>query len=168
MRRSQLVRPIALLSCFLFAAAGCGPTFYSAKGTIASSGGQLDPWSATPIACSRDEFDGDSSKLITMTFRPPVSNDPDRNLHRDTAPDFPIQLHIAKNGPGLMGVLDTRKLMEGLPLDSSNCKTLTLNRKERSASMGDFHPTLDGELVLDCTVKQSHITGDVTFKKCGM
>lgn len=158
----------ALTFSFLVAFLGCGPSFFTAKGTVSSSGGQLGSWSVTPIACNRDEFDGDSSKLITMLFRPPQSNDPDRDLHRDQQPDSLLQLQVAKNGSGYMAQLKTMKGMENTLVDASNCKKLTLDRTEHSAGMTGLRPTLNGELTMDCTVKQSHVTADVTFKKCGM
>lgn len=158
----------ALTFSFLLAFLGCGPTFFAAKGTVSSSGGQLGSWSVTPISCSRDEFNGDSSRLITMLFRGPQSNDPDRDLHQDKQPDSLLRLEVAKNGSGYMAQLETMKSMEGTLLDASNCQKLTLDRTEHSAGFGELHPTLNGELVMDCTVKQSHVTADVIFKKCGM
>jgi hypothetical protein len=67
-----------------------------------------------------------------------------------------------------MAQLKTMKGMESTLLDASNCKKLTLDRTEHSAGMTGLRPTLNGELTMDCTVKQSHVTADVTFKKCGM
>ncbi len=157
---------------------GCGPQFFSAKGNLASSGGGFGQWSASPALCKRDEFDGDSSKLATFMFAAPKNDDPDRNLHRDQAPNGPAELMIAKNGDGYVAQLmtmkevntgnpsDVFKNMQGIVLDSSSCKTLTFDRKEHSATMGEFHKPLSGELVMDCTKYGSHLTADIKFKAC--
>jgi hypothetical protein len=165
LRRSVASLAALSSSVFLLATLGCGPTFFTAKGKIASSGGALESWSVTPLGCQRTDFDGDSSKLITFMFSAPQSNDPDRDLHPDQQPNFPYMLKIAKNGTGFMGELDTKKVMD-LQLDASNCKTFTLTTRSRSPGFAETHPSFDGELVLDCTVQQSHLTGDVHFKKC--
>lgn len=159
-----------LLSC----ATGCGPTFFSSKGAIASSGGELGKWSASPVMCEREEFDGDSSKLIRMMFSGPQNTDPDRSVHHNDQPDGPLELHVAKNGSSYMAQVKFFKdipgvdVFQGLILDSSSCKTFTFDRTEHSAGLGSIHPTLNGELVMDCSYKQSHITADIKFKKCGM
>ena len=178
-RMQRLVFAVSASACFL-SALGCGPQFFSAKGTVSSSGGLLGQWSATPVMCSRDEFDGDSSKLATLMFAPPKNDDPDRNLHPERAPNGPADIHIAKNGNGYIAQLSTMKPintgneadvfknMQGIVLDSSKCKTLTFDRQEHSASMGSMHKPISGELVMDCQVYQSHITADIKFKQCGM
>jgi hypothetical protein len=158
----------------LFCTVGCGPTFFSSKGAIASSGGELGKWSATPVMCTREEFDGDSSKLILMHFSGPKNTDPDRKIHGNNLPEGPYELHVAKNGSGYMAQLKFFKdipgvdVFQGVVLDSSSCKALTLDRSEHSTNFGSMHPTLNGELVMDCTYKQSHVTADIKFKKCGM
>lgn len=166
---------LAIPACsILLGTVGCGPTFFSSKGAIVSSGGELGEWSASPVMCTREEFDGDSSKLIAMHFSGPKNTDPDRTVHGNNQPEGPYELHVAKNGQGYMAQLKFFKnipgvdVFNGLILDSSSCKTLTLDRTEHSADFGRMHPTLNGELVMDCTFKQSHITADVKFKKCGM
>jgi hypothetical protein len=175
--RLCLTAPTALL---LIAATGCGPQFFSVKGTVNSSGGPLDKWSAAPLGCSRDEFDGDSSKLIGLQFGWPKNDDPDRDLHYDKLPNGPASIKLAKNGTGIIGKIDMLKpvkagaamgpemaSIDGYTLDSSNCKTLTLDREEQSGNMGD-HKQLKGHFVMDCTVLGSHITGDLKFNHCGM
>jgi len=57
--------------------------------------------------------------------------------------------------------------MEGLPLDSLQLQDPHTEPKGAFSLHGIFTPHSTGELVLDCT-EESHITGDVTFKKCGM
>jgi hypothetical protein len=162
-----------IVPCFLLGTVGCGPTFFSSKGAVVSSGGELGAWSATPVMCSREEFDGDSSKLIEMHFSGPKNTDPDRSIHGNSQPEGPYELHVAKNGRSYMAQLKFFKsipgvdVFNGVVFDSSSCKTLTLDRTEHS-SVGSMHPTLNGELVMDCTYRQSHITADVKFKKCGM
>jgi hypothetical protein len=175
-RFAKLALVTLALPCLL-PVAGCGPQFFSAKGTIASSGGALGQWSGTPVMCSRDEFDGDSSKLATFMFSPPQNNDPDRNLHRDREPNSPMRLKLAKNGDSYIAQLETMKpiagadvfkSMDGVVLDQSNCKTIRFDRTEHMATMGQFHKPISGEVVLDCSVIQSHVTADIKFKQCGM
>ena len=166
-----------VVPALLLAVVGCGPQFFSAKGALSSSGGALGQWSSKPVMCERDEFDGDSSKLVTFLFSPPVNNDPDRNLHRDQEPQSPMRLRIAKNGDGYMARLEMMKeikgvdpmksSMGGIPLDSSTCKVLKFDRTEHSASMS-LHKQLSGEVDMDCTVMQSHIVSNLKFNHCGM
>jgi hypothetical protein len=40
-----------------------------------------------------------------------------------------------------------------LIIDCSNCKVLRLDRTEHAAGMSSLHPTLNGELTMDCTYK---------------
>jgi hypothetical protein len=173
---------VLLTGAFLLSTIGCGPTFFSAKGSFASDGGPLDKWSAMPAMCSRDEFDGDSSKLITFQFAQPDNKDPDRNLHRAQQPNSPASLSVAKNGSGIIAKLSMMKpvkgpagdtmaemrSMEGYTLDNSTCKTLTLDRTEQSASFGMSHKPLKGHLILDCSIAGSHVTSDLNFSHCGM
>ena len=156
----------ALPCCLLLALAGCGPTFFSAKGTLDSSGGSLDKWSQTPLGCHRDVFDGDTSKLMTFSWGNPNANDPDRSVHDKTRPAFPVLLNIAKDGSGgYTGHLQTSKAGEA-SFSTSTCKTFALTTKERSKGFAEMNPPLDGKLTLDCTAAGSHITGDLTFKHC--
>jgi|HubBroStandDraft_5_1064220.scaffolds.fasta_scaffold233301_2 hypothetical protein len=173
---------ILLTGVSLISATGCGPGFFSAKGSFASDGGPLDKWNALPAVCSRDEFDGDSSKLITFHFAAPDNKDPDRALHRNEQPNSPASLRIAKNGGGIIAKLDMMKpvkgpagdmmaemrSMDGYTLDNSTCKTLTLDRTEQMGSFGTLHKQLKGRLTLDCSVAGSHLTSDLNFTHCGM
>lgn len=161
----HVLRPtLALLT--LLAIIGCGPTFFSAKGTLASTGGSLDQWSQTPIGCHRDVFDGDTSKLVTFSWANPNANDPDRAVHDKTRPAFPILLSVEKDGAsGLKGHLQNSRAAEAT-FSSSTCKTFTLTTRERSKGFAEAHPSLDGSLTLDCTTSGSHITSDVAFKHC--
>jgi hypothetical protein len=163
-----------IIPSILFCITGCGPTFFSSKGTIASSGGELGQWSSSPAMCDREEFDGDSSKLIRMEFAGPPNTDPDRDVHQTNQRKGPYELNVAKNGSGYMAQI---KLFNDVPgvdgiqgviLDSSSCRTLTFDRTEHTAGFGEMHPTLNGTLVMDCTYKQSHVTANIRFKKCGM
>jgi len=143
-----------LVPTILFCMVGCGPTFFSSKGTVTSSGGELGHWSISPVMCMREEFDGDSSKLINLLFSGPKNTDPDRNVHGSQQPDGPYELHVAKNGSGYMAQMKFFKNIPGvdvfqcLILDSSNCKTFTLDRTEHSG-FGSVHPTLNGELLIE-------------------
>jgi hypothetical protein len=171
-----------LTGVFMMSTIGCGPEFFSAKGSFASDGGPLDKWNTLAAMCSRDEFDGDSSKLITFHFAGPDNKDPDRDLHRDQQPNSPASLSIAKNGSGIIAKLDMMKpvkgpagdtmaemrSMDGYTLDNSSCKTLTMDRTEQSSSFGTLHKQLKGHLVLDCSIAGSHLTSDLSFTRCGM
>ena len=177
-KRVWQVAGAMVLTAALLPATGCGPQFFSTKGALSSTGGMLGTWSSKPVICSRDEFSGDSSKLVTFEFSPPKNDDPDRDLHRDREPQWPSQLKIAKNGDGyiarlemgkpIAGVDPMKSSMDGLVLDGSTCKVLTFDRKEHSAGMTGFQKQLSGELTMDCTVLQSHVVSNLKFNHCGM
>jgi hypothetical protein len=57
-----------------------------------------------------------------------------------------VQLKFFKQIPGA-------DIFNGLIIDCSNCKVLRLDRTEHAAGMSSLHPTLNGELTMDCTYK---------------
>ena len=155
-----------LLLCVVTAGlTGCGPTFFSAKGTLSSTGGQLDQWSQTPLGCHRDVFDGDTSKLMTFSWGNPNASDPDSSVHNKTRPAFPILLSIEKDGAALNGHLQTSKAGEA-DLNAADCKVFKLQTKEHHKGFAEMNPPLDGTLTLDCQTPGSHVTGDIAFKHC--
>ena len=164
MNRANVVG--SLLLCLAAAGlSGCGPTFFSAKGTLSSTGGQLDQWKETPLGCHRDVFDGDTSKLMTFSWGNPNAQDPDRQVHDRTRPAFPVLLSLEKDGAGLKGHLQTSKGGEA-DLNAGVCKVISLQTKEHSKGFAEMHPTLNGTLTLDCQTAGSHITSDIVFKQC--
>jgi hypothetical protein len=168
---------VVLTSALFLSMMGCGPQFFSAKGTVDSSGGAFGKWSASPAMCSRDEFNGDSSQLVTFMFGAPKNDDPDRDVHPGSRQVGPMTLKIAKDGDAYMaklmtnGTIDTgnpmdaMKNMQGVTLDPSSCKTFTFDRSEHM-NLGHIHKPLSGHVVMDCTKYNSHITADFKFSAC--
>ncbi|WP_419805184.1 hypothetical protein [Terriglobus sp.] len=154
---------------------GCGPQFFSAKGDVSSDGGALRAWSRKPISCSRGVITGEPDKIVTFRFDLPPGFKPGRPGNQNA----PEELAFAKSGSGTIGSLKVfaevkqpgspasfTQTTDGFMLDSSTCKTLTLDREEQGRGFGDSEKPLKGHLVLDCNVLGSHVTSDMTFKQC--
>jgi len=163
----------ATLSISTLLLAGCGPSFAKIDGTLDSNGGLLRAWSAKPLICSKD--DGDPNKLLRLSFDLPQGFSPSKPGNRNA----PEDISFAKNGDDVMGSLrmfgevkesdhdfNTIEPTNGFVLDSSNCKTIHLDRQEQMAPFGFTQKPIKGRLVLDCTVKGSHVKADIKFKNC--
>ncbi len=156
---------------------GCGPEFFKAKGTVNSDGGPLKAWSRTPVLCTRGEEEGNAAKIASFGFDLP----PGFQAGRPDGKNAPEELAFAQSGNGVIGTLKVFALVKdaGNPnvfnqqpedsyvLDSSNCKTITLDRQEQMKSFAESHKPLKGHLQLDCNVQGSHVTADLTFRHCG-
>lgn len=166
----------ALLTTVLLC--GCGPEFFKAKGTVNSDGGLLKSWSRTPVMCMRGEQEGEAGKILSFQFDLP----PGFVAAHPEGKNAPEELAIAQNGGGVIGSLKMMAVIrdpgnpnsfseqptDGFILDNSNCKTIKLDRQEQSKSFAESMKPLKGHLELDCTVRGSHITADMTFRHCGM
>ena len=165
----------ATATAFLLCVSGCGPQFYSAKGTVNSDGGPLRAWSRTPISCQRGDIVGDPDKIAIFTFDLPQGFSPGRPGSQNA----PEQLTFARSGNGVIGSLKvfaevkqpgspdlSAQVTDGFLLDSSNCKTITLDREDQMRGLMEDKKPLKGHLVLDCNVVGSHVTADMTFKQC--
>jgi hypothetical protein len=157
--------------CGSLALSGCGQRFFTAEGVVASDGGSLGVWRATPEGCSRDPFDGrvgaDSRSVLTFLWDDPRKH----NVKIDAKgwTDAPLRLEIARDTArpvaGIVASLVTVNAV-GTRLDGRVCQTLQLQTGERRAYYIEGRPTLHGTVTLDCQVKGSHITASVRFDRC--
>jgi hypothetical protein len=162
----SLLRGLALLACL--ALAGCG-RYFSASGTVASSGGDLGVWRQTPEGCSRDPFDGlpaaESSSVLSFLWNDPSVRDPLRDLHRSTAPDFPMRLELARVPTGYTVRLDTVKT-QGTHFDSRACTSFSVEVHQAPPDIAEGKPTLAGRVRFICPANGGTLTADVRFKRC--
>jgi hypothetical protein len=158
---------LALLAASL-ALTGCGKLF-TAKGAIASDGGFIGTWSATPQGCSRDPLDGlpaaESSTILTFLWDDPSVRDPLRDLHRFNAPNAPMRLELWRERRGYALRLDTVKT-HYTRLDPTVCSTLTVDAHESPRTIPEGRPTLSGTINLDCRVSDSRLTANINFQHC--
>jgi len=79
---------------------------------------------------------------------------------------LPYLLDLSRSPDELFGVLTMNPDDERVPLNGAVCRTLRLDSNPGQSAVPGGPASLDGHLVLDCTVKGSHITGDVHFSNC--
>ena len=153
------------MACLL----GCDQRFFSARGSVASSGGRLGNWHSTPEGCSRDPFDGkpaaDSASVATFLWEDPSVHDPDRDKNRYKAPDAPMRLEISRLPGGLRASLTTVKIV-GMRIDSSDCSQFRLEQRDEAPGVAGAKPALAGRLVMQCTVAGGQVSADVRFDHC--
>ena len=147
---------------------GCG-SYFTASGKIASSGGDLGTWRESPEGCSRDPFDGlpagESSTILTFLWNDPGVRDPLRDLHRSTAPNFPMRLEVARAPTGYTLKLDTVKT-KATEFDSRTCTSFVVETQEAAPDIREGKPTLAGSVRFSCPANGGTLTADVRFKRC--
>ena len=148
---------------------GCDRGFFQASGYVASAGGRLGVWYATPDACSRDPFDGraigETASLATFLWEDPSIHDPLRDQHRAKAPDAPRRMDVARAGTGYSVVLATVKT-EGTRIDPADCAVLRVTTWEQAPQVKGARNSLAGQLQMDCEVDGGHVTADLRFSRC--
>ena len=164
-------RAAKALAVFSFALlAGCEHRFFQAAGAVASDGGSLGRWLATPQGCSRDAASGQTtagaSPVVSLAWFDPYIHDrlsPEQRLRR---PNSPLWLELQRGPAGLVARLRTVQTETVTTLDASSCSTLDLTTFEGKPALPDGRPTLQGTLHLDCRVHDSHVTAQVRFAGC--
>jgi hypothetical protein len=165
---------IARAACVSLAllATGCRNDIFTEHGSLRSHGNYHNTWDWHPQGCTRDPFDGlpvgQSKSIATLLWAHPGL----RSLKWADVfwnPDAPLRLEFlpARDGePGdVVATLHTAQY-GGILLDKKVCSTLKLHTQEHPASYPGGRPTLSGELELDCHANDSHITGNIQFKRC--
>jgi len=160
---------IVLLGLLLVCASGCEHHFFDVHGNIASDGGELLAWRTSPQGCSRDPADGGSPEntatVATFLWEGPTRKDrPEQHKGRSTP--GPLRLEIARSGTGFVGSLTATSHPNGVTLDGSVCKDLTLETHPGPPQFSGGKPTLAGTLVLDCMTHGSHVTANLRFSGC--
>lgn len=154
---------------------GCGPSFFSTRGTVSSTGTRFGTWSAAPVGCTRDSFLGSTEGLparsvVTLLWQDPSANYIRPDLYLMDGPDGPIRLEIAATGstaaPVLSANLHTMRVPGGTRIDTSACRTFTLQQSERPSPEPRAHPSLNGLLQMDCTLPDAHFTAHLRFTGC--
>ena len=161
-----MLRGLPLLACL--ALTSCN-RYFSANGTLASSGGDLGTWRWTPQGCSRDAFDGlpagASSSVVTFLWNDPGVRDPLRDLHRATAPDVPMRLEVERVPTGYTLKLDTVKV-QGTQIDSRVCSSFAVDVHQAAPDLPEGKPTLAGRVRFQCPSNGGTLTADIRFQRC--
>lgn len=164
------VAGVLFLSVAMLTLSCCFAGRFSAAGVVSSDGGPLGQWSVLPDGCSVAPFDGlpvgkSSSVAEFLWQRRKVSWDKaggdQPHWHK-----LPYLLELSRGPDELSGVLTLIPDDERVPVDHSVCKTLRLDSSPGQPAIPGGPASLDGHLVLDCTVNSSHVTADVRFKSC--
>jgi hypothetical protein len=169
------VRPAcALVACLAVSClTGCSGGFFKAKGVLSSEGAWRNTWTQAPQGCTRDPEDGlpdeRTHTLLTLLWQDPADRKPGTTTE-NRPPDAPSRLTFSRPwadpSQPVVATLETTH-QPGIPLDASDCSTLTLETTEHPARRPLGRPTLSGTAVLDCRVKTGHLTGRMQFERCG-
>lgn len=161
---------VLLLSMATLIVSGCRAGHFSATGVVSSDGGSLGRWSLRPDGCSQAPFDGlpagKSTSVAEMIWQRRKVGWTKVGTDKLRWNKLPYLLDLSRSPDELFGVLTMNPDDERVPLNGAVCRTLRLDSNPGQPAVPGGPASLDGHLVLDCTVKGSHITGDVHFRNC--
>ena len=165
----RILACVATLSVCLLS--GCSRGLFKAQGTVASEGGTFNTWAQAPHGCTREPWDGrpigQTRSIATFLWEDTNSHGYfPADVRRARYSDRPIRLDLGYAPDGsVVGILNTIKV-EGTGLDHSNCTTLNVTKHEQPRTYREGESALAGTLTMDCRVKGSHLTANVSFQHC--
>lgn len=181
-------RSCAAVLALTLALCGCQRSFYAVQGKLESHGGPLGQWSLAPEGCSIAPFDGlpvDSSgsvvEFVWEHGRPSLWRKQGPEDRWAQGPDYLDISRAAKPSQAVNrtpayvelnaanGITASVKLVQTRPalqLNAETCNVLRLDSHPGPPVLPGAPASLEGHLVLDCSVNGSHLTGDLDFRGC--
>lgn len=165
---SAVNRSLAALPMLGLMLAGCARPGFHVRGELASEGDVLETWRWRPQGCIRavQNNQTQAEQLASLLWIDPARRDATRAPGQQNSwKDAPVRLDLQRVNGEPVAILETIKT-GGVEFNQENCRTLTLNTRERPPASGGRRGSLGGSLHLDCEVRGQHVTAQIEFEGC--